>query len=97
MPDVNDPQHLQLALWAVLAVLAGVLALLGWALRNSLRDVKDGIAAIAADVRQLASRVGGHESSLAAGNVKFQSLERRVDGLEARERQRCNECHYGGG
>lgn len=96
MPATNDPQHLQLVLWAVLSVLAVMLGLLGWSLRSTLNDLKGGIASISADLRQVTARVGNHESSLAQGNVKFSELERRVNGLEDRERKRCNSCRYDG-
>jgi hypothetical protein len=88
MPTTNDPQHMQLILWAVLSVVGVLLGLLGWSLRSQLRGLEEGIASIAGDLRQLAARVGNHETSLAQGNVKFSELERRVNGLEDRERQR---------
>lgn len=94
MDPTQDPQHAQLALWALIAVVPVLLAVVGWSLRNSLRDVKVGITAIAADLRQLAATVGHQQTSLASGNEKFRQIERRLDGVEERERSRCNECRY---
>lgn len=96
MPATNDPQHLQLILWAVLALAGILLAVLGWALKGTLGEIKDGIVNLASDLRNLAATVGTHASSLAQGNVKFEELARRVNGLEDRERKRCNECRFDG-
>lgn len=94
MAPTNDPQHLQLILWAVLAVAGLLLGVLGWALKGTLGKIETGIASLASDLRNLAATVGTHASSLAQGNVKFNELERRVNGLEDRERRRCNDCRF---
>jgi hypothetical protein len=73
-------------------------------LDKSIGRVEAAVAAIATDVRQLSATVGSHAGRLEAGNVRFDEMERRhtervatlqgrIDGMEERERKRCNECH----
>lgn len=43
---------------------------------------------LSGNVKELAGAIGSHGERLARGDVKLEELGRRVDGLEARERER---------
>lgn len=66
----------------------GVVSLLVWSLKRNVTGVDSKLDRIERDVRQLSAQVGSHDASLAAGVVKFSALEKRIDGLEERERDR---------
>lgn len=85
---MNDLENLKLALSAVTAGMMVVLGVLGWSLRRNLRAQDEKLMEIATDTRQLAGTVGKHSEQLASGVVRFQEIERRVGGLEERERER---------
>lgn len=70
----------------VQVVVTGAVGLLGWSLRQTLRDVRDKLNQVATDVRQLSATTGAHAERLAGGDVRLAELARRVDGLEERER-----------
>jgi len=89
---VNDIETLKLALAAVTAVMSVVLGVLAWALKRNLRAQDEQLRQIATDTRQLAGTVGKHSEQLASGVVRFQEIERRVGGLEERERGRLEEA-----
>lgn len=94
MPTTTDPQHLSLLLWASLAALTLVLAVLGWSLKGTLRGVLDSLEKLGAKLDAIVAQVSAHETSLASGNTLFRELQRRLDGVESRERDRCNRCRY---
>ncbi len=80
--------------FAILAV-TGAVGLVGWSLRRNVSSLDSGITAlretvtqVATDLRQLSATVSGHQASLAAGDVKLTDFERRLSGLEQRERER---------
>lgn len=80
------PDQVAAMVQKVLVSVAAIgIALIGWSLRTLLADLRSELAAL----RQVTA---GHGESLAKGQEKFRTLERRVDGLEERERGRCREC-----
>jgi hypothetical protein len=88
---VTPTAYIQLAIFGGTLLVAG----LGWSLRRNVASLDKGITAlgaaverVATDVRQLSATVSSHENSLGKGDVKINDLERRVTGLEERERER---------
>lgn len=70
-------------------------ALLVWSMKRNVKTadetsarVEKAITSVATDVRQLAAAVHGHETRLAAGAVTMSAHGERLNGLEARERER---------
>jgi hypothetical protein len=88
MPPTADPQHLAVLLWATLAAVGLLLAVLAWVLRQSLAGLGRKLDGIELGVQRLASTVGNHGESLAKGAAEFDYLRGAVRGLEDRERQR---------
>jgi hypothetical protein len=87
-PDIT----LQLAAIVAPVVGSAVVGLLVWSLRRNVQSLDQAIGEIRVDMRTLASQTTQHGSALAGGVVKFQTIERRLDGLEDRERVREKEC-----
>ena len=69
-----------------------LVALLAWSMRRNVRDIDDKVGRIETDVRTLSSQGARHGESLAAGVQQFKAVEKRLDGLEERERIRDKEC-----
>lgn len=80
---------LQLAVTALGSLGIGLLV---WALRRSVQGLDRDIGEIKGDVRALAGQTTQHGTALAGGVVKFTAIEKRLDGLEDRERIRDREC-----
>lgn len=84
-----SPEHQQL-----IATVAGPLlvGLLVWSLRRNVKDVDDQVKLIATDVRQLAAQGARHGEALAGGVVKFATLEKRLDKMEAKQDEFQKSC-----
>lgn len=85
-------------------------AILSWSILRNIKGIDGGVKRVEGkidrvetDVRQLASTTGSHGERLAAGNARFEAIEKavserhtalseRVTGIESRERQREREC-----
>jgi len=80
---------LQLAVTALGSVGLGLLV---WALRRNIQSLDRDIGEIKTDVRSISQQTTQHGAALAGGVVKFQAIEKRLDGLEDRERVREKEC-----
>lgn len=83
----------------VTAAGSGLLGLLIWSLKRnissldaSVKSVDDKVGRVETDVRQLSAQGARHGEALAGGVAKFAAIEKRLDGLEDRERIREKEC-----
>lgn len=75
------------------SAVAGLAADVKAAVGESAAETRRAVDGLAGEVRALAATLGAHGERLARGDEKLSSLERRVDGLEDRERDRgCVAC-----
>ena len=65
-----------------------IIGLVAFLIRRSLSAQDTVLNGMASDMRQISSRVSSHAEALAAGTVRFSELDKRVEGLEERERAR---------
>ena len=73
-------------------VATSLVAVLAWSMRRNVRDVDEKVISIATDVRQLASQGARHGEALAGGVVKFATIEKRLDKVEAKQEKLGEDC-----
>lgn len=98
MPPTQDPKLLAVLLWGTFAVVALLLTVLAYLLRQALARWGAKLDAIERSVSELAGKVTSHEERLRGGGDEFARIRDDIKGLRDREMQRAcfGPCRAGG-